>query len=80
MYTDQQYIDAKDLLEKLVACPSLSREEQGTATIIEEFFAARNIGFQQSILFNYSKTCGSAVASDTEPVLACATNFYPVGN
>jgi len=47
MYTDQQYLDAKELLEKLIACPSLSREEQGTATIIEEFIAARNIGFQR---------------------------------
>ncbi len=47
MYTEQQYIDAKELLEKLVACPSLSREEQGTAAIIEEFFMNRQIAFNR---------------------------------
>jgi acetylornithine deacetylase len=45
MYTDQQFLDAQNLLAQLVACPSLSREEQGTAAIIQDFLSARNIAF-----------------------------------
>ncbi len=45
MYTEQQFLDAKGLLAQLLACPSFSREEQGTAAIIQDFLAARNIPF-----------------------------------
>lgn len=45
MYTDQQLLDAQKLLAQLIACPSFSREEQGTAAIIQDFLAARNIPF-----------------------------------
>ena len=45
MYTDQQFQDAKSLLAQLLACPSLSREEQGTAAIIQDFLRSRNIPF-----------------------------------
>ncbi len=45
MYTDQQFLDAQNLLAQLVACPSLSREEQGTSAIIQDFLRARNISF-----------------------------------
>lgn len=45
MYTEQQFLDAQNLLAQLVACPSLSREEQGTAAIIHEFLSAKNIPF-----------------------------------
>jgi acetylornithine deacetylase len=45
MYTDQQFLDAQNLLAQLVACPSLSREEQGTAAIIQDFLRAKNIPF-----------------------------------
>jgi acetylornithine deacetylase len=45
MYTEEQFLDARNLLAQLLACPSFSREEQGTAAIIQEFLAARNIPF-----------------------------------
>ncbi|WP_395767013.1 M20/M25/M40 family metallo-hydrolase [Aquirufa sp.] len=45
MYTEEQFLDAQNLLAQLLACPSFSREEQGTAAIIQEFLAARNISF-----------------------------------
>lgn len=45
MYTEQQFLDAQGLLAQLLACPSLSREEQGTAAIIQDFLRARNIPF-----------------------------------
>lgn len=45
MYTDQQFLDAQSLLAQLIACPSFSREEQGTAAIIQDFLRARNIPF-----------------------------------
>ena len=45
MYMEKQFLDAKDLLAQLVACPSLSREEEGTAAIIQNFLRARNIPF-----------------------------------
>ena len=45
MYTEQQFLDAQSLLAQLIACPSFSREEQGTAAIIQDFLRARNIPF-----------------------------------
>jgi acetylornithine deacetylase len=43
MNSETQFQDAKKLLGQLVACPSLSREEDGTATIIEDFFKSKSI-------------------------------------
>lgn len=37
------YNEAVDLLQKLIATPSLSREENKTADIIEQFFSKKNI-------------------------------------
>jgi acetylornithine deacetylase len=45
MYTDLQFLDAQRLLAQLIACPSLSREEQGTSVLIQDFLRARNIPF-----------------------------------
>lgn len=39
----QPYHQAVELLQKLIATPSFSKEEDASAGIIEEFFAARNI-------------------------------------
>ncbi len=41
--TAKLYDDAIDLLKKLISIPSFSREENGTATIIEDFFNAKVI-------------------------------------
>lgn len=43
MNSETQFQDAKKLLGQLIACPSLSREEGGTALIIERFFKSKNI-------------------------------------
>jgi acetylornithine deacetylase/succinyl-diaminopimelate desuccinylase-like protein len=43
MTTEQLHTDAIELLQTLIATPSLSREEEGTASIIKSFFAARGI-------------------------------------
>ena len=43
MNSETQFQDAKMLLGQLIACPSLSREEEGTASIIERFFKSKNI-------------------------------------
>jgi acetylornithine deacetylase len=43
MNSETQFQDAKNLLGQLIACPSLSREEDGTASIIELFFKSKNI-------------------------------------
>lgn len=43
MNSETQFQDAKKLLGQLIACPSLSREEDGTASIIELFFKSKNI-------------------------------------
>ncbi len=45
MYSEQQFLDAQNLLAQLIACPSFSREEQGTAAIIQDFLHDRNIPF-----------------------------------
>lgn len=43
MYQESQFLAAKDLLAQLIACPSLSKEEQGTAQILVDFFMAQGI-------------------------------------
>lgn len=43
MYQESQFLAAKDLLAELIACPSLSKEEEGTAQILTDFFAAQSI-------------------------------------
>lgn len=43
MNSEIQFQDAKKLLGQLIACPSMSREEDGTAKIIEVFFQSKNI-------------------------------------
>lgn len=43
MYQESQFLAAKNLLAQLIACPSLSKEEQGTAQILVDFFEAQGI-------------------------------------
>ena len=43
MTSETQFQDVKKLLGQLIACSSLSREEDGTALIIERFFKSKNI-------------------------------------
>ncbi len=43
MDIDKLYNDALDLLKHLISTPSFSKEEDKTAAIIEQFFAAKNI-------------------------------------
>lgn len=43
MYQESQFLAAKDLLAQLIACPSMSKEEQGTAQILVDFFKAQGI-------------------------------------
>lgn len=43
MYQESQFLAAKDLLAQLIASPSLSKEEQGTAQILVDFFAEQGI-------------------------------------
>jgi acetylornithine deacetylase len=43
MYQESQFLAAKDLLAQLIACPSLSKEEQGTAQILEDFFEVQGV-------------------------------------
>jgi acetylornithine deacetylase len=43
MNIETHFQDAKELLGDLIACPSMSREEDGTATIIEEFLKSKSI-------------------------------------
>jgi acetylornithine deacetylase len=45
--TEQLVSDAIELLKQLIVTPSFSKEEEGTAGIIEEFFAARTIKTQR---------------------------------
>lgn len=48
---------AINLLRKLIACPSISREEQGTASILEEFYTAHSLPYfrKQNNLWLYNK-------------------------
>lgn len=43
MSIDQLYNEAVGLLKQLISTPSFSKEEDKTATLIEQFFAAKNI-------------------------------------
>lgn len=43
MTVNKPYAEAVDLLQKLIALPSFSREEDKTASLIEGFFSAKNI-------------------------------------
>jgi len=43
MNSETQFQDVKILLGQLISCPSMSREEEGTATIIEDFFSSKGI-------------------------------------
>jgi acetylornithine deacetylase len=45
MFTEKQFIETKELLSQLVACPSFSKEEEGTSQIIQAFFQQKNIPF-----------------------------------
>ncbi|NUO03687.1 MAG: M20 family metallo-hydrolase [Saprospiraceae bacterium] len=45
---DDRYHDALTLLQQLIATPSFSREENGTATLIEYFFERRQIPAQRN--------------------------------
>ena len=45
MDTEQLFLDATNLLKQLIACPSFSKEEQGTAAIIQGFLSDKNIAF-----------------------------------
>lgn len=46
-FIDELVKDAIDLLKKLIATPSFSRDENRTADIIQEFFSERNIPFSR---------------------------------
>jgi acetylornithine deacetylase len=45
MYNENQFLEAKTLLSQLIACPSFSREEEGTCQILQAFFEKKNIPF-----------------------------------
>lgn len=46
-YIDTYYQEAKELLSQLIATPSISREEQDTARLIEGYFSQKNILFRR---------------------------------
>ncbi len=46
---EQLTLDSIELLKKLIASPSFSKEEQNTAKIISNFFAERNLPYSQKI-------------------------------
>ena len=49
MTGNKPYQDAVELLKKLIAIPSFSKEEENTAAIIEAFFQNKNIPFQRHL-------------------------------
>lgn len=49
MWNQQLYEDAVNLLKLLIATPSISKEEDGTATLIAQFLEARNIPFERHL-------------------------------
>lgn len=49
MTQNELYNDAVELLQKLVAAPSFSKEEDKTADLIEQFFGNRNIASNRSL-------------------------------
>lgn len=49
MWNQQLYQDAVKLLQQLIATPSLSREEQGTAQLIGSLLAEKGVPYQQHL-------------------------------
>lgn len=49
MWNEQLYQDAVKLLQQLIATPSLSREEQGTAQLIGSLLAEKGVPYQQHL-------------------------------
>ncbi|WP_298732737.1 M20 family metallo-hydrolase [uncultured Chitinophaga sp.] len=49
MWNQQLYQDALTLLQQLIATPSLSREEQGTARLIGSLLAEKGVPYQQHL-------------------------------
>jgi len=49
MWNQQLYQDAVKLLKELIATPSLSREEQGTAQLIGSLLAEKGVSYQQHL-------------------------------
>jgi acetylornithine deacetylase/succinyl-diaminopimelate desuccinylase-like protein len=49
MWNQQLYQDAVKLLQELIAMPSLSREEQGTAQLIGSLLAEKGVSYQQHL-------------------------------
>ncbi|TBH70850.1 M20 family metallo-hydrolase [Aquirufa nivalisilvae] len=47
MYKESDFLEAKLLITQLIACPSLSKEEAGTAKIIHDFFENKGIKSEQ---------------------------------
>jgi acetylornithine deacetylase/succinyl-diaminopimelate desuccinylase-like protein len=47
MWNQELYQDAVELLKRMIATPSLSREEQDTAKLISDFLTARQVPHQQ---------------------------------
>ncbi|MHA8065466.1 M20/M25/M40 family metallo-hydrolase [Aquirufa sp. ROCK2-A2] len=45
MFTEKQFLEAKELLSQLIASPSFSKEEDGTSQLIQKFFQQKNIPF-----------------------------------
>ncbi len=49
MIDNKPYQDAVELLQKLIATPSFSKEEENTAAVIEAFFQNKNMPFQRHL-------------------------------
>src|SRR6187402_3777858 len=49
MWNHQLYDDAVKLLQSMIATPSLSKEEQGTAQLIGNFLHSRAIPYEQHL-------------------------------
>ncbi|GAA0555994.1 acetylornithine deacetylase [Chitinophaga japonensis] len=49
MWNQQLYEDAVKLLQQLIATPSISREEQGTAQLIGSMLAEKGVSFRQHL-------------------------------
>ena len=49
MTENKPYQEAVELLQKLIATPSFSKEEDKTADIVEQFFKERNIPSKRSL-------------------------------
>lgn len=49
MWNQERYDDAVQLLKQLIATPSISREEQGTAQLLGQFLAGKGVPYQQHL-------------------------------